>query len=239
MSLVVSSTAPAAPSVSSHPARPGPHAPPSPMPVRQCARRAAVPWHPRRDAQRVGLQACLARRPPRRAQPELAATPLARPYDLRHAALSLWLNATGEPAEAAARAGNSPRVLYEVYLHCTDGQDDAVSQRIEDALDAGTGTTPSQPHVKGSGYKHRRHRLRPRPLYVHEPVPGPPTAHERALHATTAKARPHRLNLESPQVRAQDSALFTIAGSSRTWPTHSPRTEPTVSVTAHSDTKSR
>jgi integrase len=39
--------------------------------------------------------------------PELAATPLARrPYDLRHAALSLWLNATGEPAEVAARAGN-------------------------------------------------------------------------------------------------------------------------------------
>jgi integrase len=32
--------------------------------------------------------------------PELAATPLARrPYDLRHAALSLWLNATGAPAE--------------------------------------------------------------------------------------------------------------------------------------------
>ena len=55
--------------------------------------------------------------------PELAATPLARrPYDLRHAALSLWLNATGAPAEVAARAGNSARVLYEVYLHCTDGQ---------------------------------------------------------------------------------------------------------------------
>ena len=70
--------------------------------------------------------------------PGLAATPLARrPYDLRHAALSLWLNATGAPAEVAARAGNSARVLHEVYLHCTDGQDDAVSQRIEDALDAG------------------------------------------------------------------------------------------------------
>ena len=50
--------------------------------------------------------------------PELAATALARrPYDLRHAALSLWLNATGAPAEVAARAGNSARVLHEVYLH--------------------------------------------------------------------------------------------------------------------------
>ena len=38
--------------------------------------------------------------------PQLAATALARrPYDLRHAALSLWLNAGGAPAEIAARAG--------------------------------------------------------------------------------------------------------------------------------------
>jgi len=106
--------------------------------------------------------------------PELAATPLARrPYDLRHAALSLWLNATGEPAKVAARAGTSVRVLHEVYLHCTDGQEDTVSQRIEDALDAATGTMHSPPHAKASGYTHRRHHPRPCPLYVREPVPGP------------------------------------------------------------------
>src|SRR6266852_2546234 len=47
--------------------------------------------------------------------PELAATALARrPYDLQHAALSLWLNASGAPAEVAARAGNSARVLHDV-----------------------------------------------------------------------------------------------------------------------------
>ena len=92
---------------------------------------------------------------------DLAATALARrPYDLRHAALSLWVNATGAPAEVAARAGNSARVLHEVYLHCTDGQDDTVSQRIEDALDAGTGITHSSPPRKASGYTHRRHRPR-------------------------------------------------------------------------------
>ena len=40
--------------------------------------------------------------------PELAATRLARrPYELRHAALSLWLNAGGDPAHIAARAGHS------------------------------------------------------------------------------------------------------------------------------------
>ena len=97
--------------------------------------------------------------------PGLAATPLARrPYDLRHAALSLWLNATGEPAEVAARAGNSARLLYEVYLHCTDGQDDTVSQQIEDALDAATAPTHPSPHAKASGYTHRRHCPRPCPL---------------------------------------------------------------------------
>src|SRR5260370_30249691 len=93
--------------------------------------------------------------------PELAATALARrPYDLRHAALSLWLNASGEPAEVAARAGNSARVLHEVYLHCTDGQDDTVSQRIEDALDPGASVPRSSRCGKASGYAHRRHHPR-------------------------------------------------------------------------------
>jgi integrase len=106
--------------------------------------------------------------------PGLAATTLARrPYDLRHAALSLWLNATGAPAEVAARAGTSARVLHEVYLHCTDGQDDTVSQQIEDALHAAAGTTHPPPHAKASGYTHRRHHPRPCPLYVREPVPRP------------------------------------------------------------------
>src|SRR5260370_2216960 len=83
--------------------------------------------------------------------PELAATALARrPYDLRHAALSLWLNASGEPAEVAARAGNSARVLYEVYLHCTSRHDDIVSQPIEDALDAGNAITHSPPRPQAS-----------------------------------------------------------------------------------------
>ena len=64
--------------------------------------------------------------------------------------------ATGEPAEVAARAGNSARVLHEVYLHCIDSQDDIVSQRIEDALNAGTGSSLPLQCVKASGYTHRR-----------------------------------------------------------------------------------
>lgn len=94
--------------------------------------------------------------------PELAATALARrPYDLRHAALSLWLNATGAPAEVAARARNCARVLHEVYLHCIGSQEDAVSQRIEDALNGGTGSLHPPQCVKVSGCVHRRHQPHP------------------------------------------------------------------------------
>ena len=98
---------------------------------------------------------------------ELAATALVcRPYDLRHANLSLWLNASGAPAEVAARAGNSARVLHEVYLHCINGQEDLVSQRIEAALVADASSRPSPQCVKASGYTHRRSRPRPCHLYV-------------------------------------------------------------------------
>src|SRR5260370_38327677 len=90
--------------------------------------------------------------------PELAATALARrPYDLRHAALSLWLNASGEPAEVAARAGNSARVLHEVYLHCTAGQDDTVSQRIEAALAPGASLPRSSRGGKPTGQRPGSH----------------------------------------------------------------------------------
>ena len=106
--------------------------------------------------------------------PELAATALARrPYDLRHAALSLWLNVSSAPAEIAARAGNSTRVLHDVYAHCIDSQEDRVSQQIEDALDAGTGITRPSPQMKASGSVHRRHSPRPCPLSVRKPVAGP------------------------------------------------------------------
>ena len=106
--------------------------------------------------------------------PELAATALLRrPYDLRHAALSLWLNASGTPAEVAVRAGTSARVLHEVYLHCINGHDDLITQQIEDALEAATSSPPTSPCGKASGYTNCRHHPRPCPLCVREPVPGP------------------------------------------------------------------
>jgi integrase len=57
-----------------------------------------------------------------------------RPYDLRHAAVSLWLNSGVPATEVARRAGHSVAVLLKVYAHCIDGLADTVNKRIADAL---------------------------------------------------------------------------------------------------------
>jgi integrase len=78
--------------------------------------------------------------------PELAATgPDRRPYDLRHAALSLWLNVGGDPAQIATRAGNSVSVLLRVYSHCIYGHEDLLNQQVSHVLGpfAGRGPCPS------------------------------------------------------------------------------------------------
>ncbi|CAM5458644.1 Integrase OS=Streptomyces alboniger OX=132473 GN=CP975_02530 PE=4 SV=1 [Streptomyces alboniger] len=67
--------------------------------------------------------------------PALAASPLARrPYDLRHSALSTWLNAGVDPTEVAERAGNSVEVLLGRYAKCLDGRQEVANRRIEDLL---------------------------------------------------------------------------------------------------------
>jgi hypothetical protein len=62
-------------------------------------------------------------------------------YDLRHAAVSLWLNSGVPATEVARRAGHGVAVLLKIYAHCIDGQADAANRRITDALGAG-GPTP-------------------------------------------------------------------------------------------------
>jgi integrase len=67
--------------------------------------------------------------------PAQVASPLAgRPYDLRHAAVSTWLNAGAPAAEVAERAGHSVDVLNKVYAKCVDGQRDAINERIAAVL---------------------------------------------------------------------------------------------------------
>jgi integrase len=67
--------------------------------------------------------------------PEQVASPLAgRPYDLRHAAVSLWLNGGVAATEVANHAGHSVEVLLRVYAKCIDGGEEAANWRIDDAL---------------------------------------------------------------------------------------------------------
>ena len=61
--------------------------------------------------------------------------PLAeRPYDLRHAAVSTWLNG-GVPATTVAEwAGHSVEVLLRIYAKCLDGGTAAMRARVDEAL---------------------------------------------------------------------------------------------------------
>jgi integrase len=63
------------------------------------------------------------------------ASPLARrPYDLRHAAVSTWLNAGVPSTQVAEWAGHSVAVLLQIYAKCVAGQEDAARWRIAEAL---------------------------------------------------------------------------------------------------------
>jgi integrase len=81
------------------------------------------------------LQRRLGRGPPDGPHQAQYRSPLGRrPYDLRHAAVSLWLNSGVPATEVARRAGHGVAVLLKIYAHCIDGQADAANQRITDAL---------------------------------------------------------------------------------------------------------
>ncbi|MFE5086763.1 tyrosine-type recombinase/integrase [Streptomyces mirabilis] len=67
--------------------------------------------------------------------PDQAASVLAfRPYDLRHAGVSRWLNSVVPAPEVAARAGHSVDVLLKIYAKCIDGQEQEMSDRIMQGL---------------------------------------------------------------------------------------------------------
>ena len=119
--------------------------------------------------------------------PVAASTALARrPYDLRHAALSLWLNAGAAPAQIARRAGHGVTMLLAVYTHCIDGQDNITNRQIERALHTGRRARC----VTASGSANRRYH--PDPVR-HTSVDGPHT------QARRAAAGPGRLRPELPR----------------------------------------
>jgi integrase len=66
---------------------------------------------------------------------EVAKTMLAKtPYDLRHAAVSTWLNGGVPPTTVAEWAGHSLEVLLKIYAKCLDGTDAIIRRRVQDAL---------------------------------------------------------------------------------------------------------
>ena len=67
--------------------------------------------------------------------PREVASPLARrPNDLRHAAVSTWLNAGVPPTQVATWAGHSVAVLLHIYAKCLVGQEETSRRRIDAAL---------------------------------------------------------------------------------------------------------
>jgi integrase len=67
--------------------------------------------------------------------PAEQASPLAqRPYRLRHACLSTWLNGGVYPTQVAESAGHSVDVLLRIYAKCIVGQDELAKRRISQAL---------------------------------------------------------------------------------------------------------
>jgi integrase len=91
------------------------------------------------------------------------ASPLAGvPYDLRHAAVSTWLNSGTGPQQVATWAGHSVAVLLRVYAKCIAGQEEQAQQKIEEAMrledqayqeeepDPGRTAGPSENHSRSS-----------------------------------------------------------------------------------------
>ena len=77
-----------------------------------------------------------------------AASPLAgRPYDLRHAAVSTWLNAGVPSTQVAEWAGHSLAVLLQIYAKCLVGQEEAARRLIDAVLG---GPVPELRYVFGT-----------------------------------------------------------------------------------------
>jgi len=58
----------------------------------------------------------------------------ATPYDLRHAAVSTWLNGGVPPTQVAEWAGQSVEVLLRIDAKCLDGGVQLLRRRIDEAL---------------------------------------------------------------------------------------------------------
>jgi hypothetical protein len=148
--------------------------------------------------------------------PATAAAGLAmRPYDLRHAALSLWLSAGAPPAQIAARAGHSVAVLLSTYAHCIDGQDEITNRQIEHALS----THNQPPDPAASVATHRQSR--PDPVR-HTSASGSNHA-PRPAHRPRARREPRAAHVRQHESFRRSVINYRSAGSEKIWPTQSPQ----------------
>lgn len=102
-----------------------------------------------------------------------AASRLARvPYDLRHAAVSTWLDAGVAPKQVAAWAGHSVEVLMRVYAKILSGKEGEAMRRI---LEATTGTKPAETKAQpGPAQENPAEDERKAPDEIEEPPEGSP-----------------------------------------------------------------
>ncbi|WP_214111369.1 tyrosine-type recombinase/integrase [Acrocarpospora catenulata] len=79
---------------------------------------------------------------------EFASQVARRPYDLRHTNATMQLSAGVNPLEVAKRMGHTVKVLFAVYAHWIESDEDAVNAKIEAAFDAaalGSVTSVNEP----------------------------------------------------------------------------------------------
>ena len=56
------------------------------------------------------------------------------PYDLRHAAVSIWLDGGVPATDVAEWARHSVQVLHRIYAKCIDGGEAMLRRRVQAAL---------------------------------------------------------------------------------------------------------
>jgi hypothetical protein len=123
-----------------------------------------------------------------------------RLYDLRHAALSLWLASGAPPAEIAARAGHGLRVLLSIYAHGIPGCDQIASQHIDRALNPRRWppASPQEP-AQASGILSV---MRPCHSWTQRDTAGPETSSQIRVHV--CDLRKYRPGRSVPWIAAPD-----------------------------------
>ena len=175
------------------------------------------------------LRPHLARRPHPGPRPGAAATALARrPYDLRHAALSLWLNAGAAPAQIAHGPGTASPCCWPSTPTASTARTTSPTGR------SSMPCAPATRHRAGKQAVPRTAGTAPIlsaicPCMASQARAWPAIA--RSSQARTVRIPPPHLSVVSPAQTAYEP-LARAAADRRIWPTHGPQTKQAVCGTA-------